>query len=372
MKMLILGGTGAMGEELVPLLAQNPTDILSVTSRKKRDSAHNINWIQGNAKDLSFITDIIKQDSYDVIVDFMLYSVEEFSERYELFLKSCKQYIFFSSARVYAASDKKITEDSERLLDVSKDEEFLLDGEYSLTKAKEEDILTRAIQNNWIIIRPYKTFNPNRLQLGVMEKEDWIFRAIAGKTVVTLGDITSLYTSLTSAGDTARILQRIIGDVSLNGQTIQIANPESITWGDVIEIYSECIEKIYGYRMKIWALNDTLDVELLLGNRYRIKYDGLVSRRFDDQKVRKIMGEDFIWSSTKEELTRCVLTYLKRIGNKRTIRSYKIEGAYDRVVNEVEPLKNMHDLKSFCDYWMYRLFSVSTIHTVKTAVKKTT
>lgn len=370
MKILILGGTGAMGQELAPLLAKTPDNMLIITSRKKQKASGNIRYIQGNAMNLDFVTDLLRKNSYDIIVDFMLYSVEEFKSRYELLLKSCKQYLFFSSARVYAASDKRINEDSARLLDISKDQEYLSTGEYSLTKAKEEDILKRSSFDNWIIIRPYKTYNTNRLQLGVMEKEDWIFRAIAGKTVLILGDIQNLHTSLTSAKDTARILQRIIGDASLNGQTIQIANPENITWDEIIKIYSDCIETKYGYKMKIYALKDTSDMELLLGNRYRIKYDGLVNRRFDDKKVREIMGEEFTWTSTKKELTHCVKLYMEKIGNQRRIRNYKIEGAYDRVTGEIEPFKNMHGLRNVVDYWMYRLFSVSAIHKVKTLIRK--
>lgn len=370
MKILIFGGTGAMGEELVPLLAETIDNTLVITSRKKQEVSGNVRYIQGDAMNLDFVFDILRRDSYDVIVDFMLYSVGEFNARYELLLKSCKQYLFFSSARVYAASDKLINESSARLLDISKDQEFLSNGEYSLTKAKEEDILAGSSFRNWVIIRPYKTYNSNRLQLGVMEKEDWIFRAIAGKKVVTLGDILNLHTSLTSAKDTARILKRIIGDLSMNGQTIQIANPESITWNDVIKIYFDCIERKYGRKMKVHTLNDTSDIELLLGNHYRIKYDGLVDRKFDDKKVKSIMGEDFSWTSTKEELTQCVQSYIEKVGNQRRIRNYKIEGGYDRVTGEIEPLKNMHGIRNIVDYWMYRTLSISTIQKLKKPAKK--
>ena len=359
-----------MGQELVPLLAKNLDNVLVITSRKKQKASGNIHYIQGNAMNLHFITSLLKKDEYDIIVDFMLYSVEEFTARYELLLKACRQYLFFSSARVYAASDKLINEDSARLLDISKDQEYLSAGEYSLTKAKEEDILKKSDFDNWIIIRPYKTYNINRIQLGVMEKEDWIYRAIAGKTVVILGDIQNLHTSLTSAKDTARILQRIIGDISLNRQTIQIANPEDITWDEIIKIYSDCIEEKHDYKMKICILKDTSDIELLLGNHYRIKYDGLISRRFDDKKVREIMGEEFAWTPVKEELAQCVKLYMDEIGDRRRIRDYKIEGAYDRVTREIEPFKNMHRLRNVMDYWMYRLFRVSTIYKVKNLLRK--
>ena len=59
-----------------------------------------------------------------------------------------------------------ITEESERLLDTSIDQDFLSTDEYSLTKARQEDILQSSKQKNWTIIRPYITYGTSRLQLG--------------------------------------------------------------------------------------------------------------------------------------------------------------------------------------------------------------
>ena len=94
MKILIMGGTGAMGKELVPLLAQDINNKITVTSRRVLSSNKNIEYIQGNAKNSMFINSLLENNRFDVIVDFMLYSVNEFKDRYTLLLNSCKQYIF--------------------------------------------------------------------------------------------------------------------------------------------------------------------------------------------------------------------------------------------------------------------------------------
>lgn len=368
MKILILGGTGAIGQELVPLLAEDKNTII-VTSRQKRLPSKEIEFIQGNAKDIYFIRKLLSDKHFDVIVDFMLYSEEEFRERYELLLSACDQYIFFSSSRVYAESDMPICETSARLLDVSTDKDFLEDGEYSLTKAKEEDILKESKFKNWVIIRPYKTYSTRRLQLGVLEMEQWLYRAIEGKTVVALGDIRNLHTSLTYSKDTAKILHRILGDNSFNGEIFQIANPEPITWADVIDVYSLCIECKLGKRMKIRYEKDTSNAELLFKNKYRIKYDGLIDRTFDDSKIVRLMGDKFAWTPLKVGLSECINSAIDSYKT-LSILSYSLEGMYDRYTGECANLLKVPGGKNRMRYLLHRIVDEKTISRFKKVLHK--
>jgi len=98
MKILILGGTGAMGEPLVQLLS-NSDNVVFVTSRAYHENDRNINYIQGNAKDIYFLEKILNE-KFDIIIDFMIYSTLEFKERVEKLLNSSKQYIFISSSSI--------------------------------------------------------------------------------------------------------------------------------------------------------------------------------------------------------------------------------------------------------------------------------
>ena len=119
MKGLVLGGTGAMGSHLVEILS-NAGIITVVTTRKYRPSRNNIKYLQGNAHEMDFLYTIL-EERWDAIIDFMVYSTEEFKARIELLLSATAHYIFLSSSRVYADSKLPITEESSRLLDVSKD-----------------------------------------------------------------------------------------------------------------------------------------------------------------------------------------------------------------------------------------------------------
>lgn len=90
MKILVLGGTGAMGKPVVEILASRNHQV-DVTTRKTRKSDNNnIHYIIGNAHNMEFICDILTE-KYDAILDFMVYKPEEFEERYEMLLESTKQ-----------------------------------------------------------------------------------------------------------------------------------------------------------------------------------------------------------------------------------------------------------------------------------------
>lgn len=145
MDILLLGGTGAIGGYLTKLLnSDKQVEHVYVTSRHRTDAFGKVKYLLGNAKDDSFIHQLLLNSKYDAIVDFMSYGTREFSERVELFLKSTKHYVFLSSSRVYAdLGEKPIVEASPRLLDVCKDEIYLSSDEYALAKARQENILRK-------------------------------------------------------------------------------------------------------------------------------------------------------------------------------------------------------------------------------------
>src|SRR5690554_6931532 len=113
MKVLIFGGTGAMGTHLTSILSKRG-DKVTVTSRSHIESNELVEYRQGNAKDINFLHDVL-QEHWDAIIDFMVYREDMFRERIDLLLNSTSQYVFLSSARVYNGSQEHITEESARL-----------------------------------------------------------------------------------------------------------------------------------------------------------------------------------------------------------------------------------------------------------------
>lgn len=123
-------------------------------------------------------------ERYNAIVDFMVYSTIKFLDRIDFILNNCTHYIFLSTARVCANSKKPLKEYNHRLLDVSQDKQHLATYEYALCKAIQENILKSHARTNYTIICPYITFSEIRLQLGVYEKESWLYRAMQKKSII--------------------------------------------------------------------------------------------------------------------------------------------------------------------------------------------
>lgn len=363
MNILLMGGTGALGSSLVPLLAKEHNNQIYVTSRRKIQDIGNIHYLKGNAKDISFISSILERYNFDVIIDFMLYSVDEFKERMDILLRATKHYLFFSSSRVYAESIELVTESSLRLLDITNDKEYIEDFEYSLYKATEENALRESTYSNWTIIRPYKTYSDDRLQLSVFEKEQWADRPLRGKKVVFLKDSLDKFTSLTYTEDAAQILKRIIDSSDAYGKTYQIANPEQLTWSDVIDIYKKAYAK-KGFTLDVVATDDYSTIASIFNNKYRMKYDGFLNRKFSDELIQKEFGP-FEWTSVETGLSECTAKYIEKKTNQKINIDYAIEGYFDRKTGEKENITKIAGFKNKAKYILYRYLPLKLYFKIK-------
>lgn len=348
MKILVFGGTGAMGTPLVQIL-KNAGHEVYVTTRRNIPAENHLHYLQGNAKDDAFLAELLKK-KYDVIVDFMVYGSEELKKRLPTLLSHTKQYIFFSSSRVYAASDTPLTETSPRLLDACKDTVYLQTDEYALAKAREENLLMESGHRNWTIIRPYITYNDQRLQLGVYEKENWLYRALHGRTIVMPADIAAKKTSLTYGSDVAAVVASFIGNEKTFGQAFHIVNPETMTWGNILQLYLDVIEGKTGRRSKVKWIDDSLGLQKVW-NPWQIRYDRLYDRAFDSSKVNLICG-GYHYKSMKNGLQECLERFLDR--PKWLGINWLYEAWADKITGEYTSIKEIDGLRTKAGYLKHR------------------
>lgn len=348
MDILILGGTGAMGRHVSELLKVKGYNVY-ITSRSRRENDEIISYIQGNAKELTFISKLC-QKHWDVIIDFMVYSIDELKERINIILKSTDQYIFLSSARVYADSPI-ISEDSPRLLDVCQDKEYVASNEYAIAKAKEENLLFESKYKNWTIVRPGLTYAENRLQLGVYEKENWLYRALHGRSIVFSKDLIDKYYTLSYGKDVADGIVQLVGKTEAIGQVFHIVIKESFQWKDILNIYLDVLEKKTGKRPKVVLTEKCTNLKLSYA-KYQVLYGRYFNRHFDNEKIGKLVNTSE-WLLPKEGLKRCLISFLD---NPQFLDiDWHKEALIDRAAGEWTPLKEIPGKKTKIRYLKWRL-----------------
>lgn len=350
MKVLILGGTEAIGSYLVNILSENHIDT-TVTTRRFHDNISYVTYVCGNAHDNDFLNQLCAQH-WDSIIDFMSYKTEEFKKRVDTLLNATSQYVYISSARVYANEEHPIKESSPRLLDVTKDKTFLNTDEYALTKARQENILISHPNKNYTIIRPYISYGDYRLQLGTLEKEEWLYRALHNRTIIFTDEIAKKLTTLTSGYDVAIGIYKLLGKSNAYGETFHITNKRVLKWEDVISIYDNCLYQLTGKRIKIKnvPLNTYFQIrrpEL----KYQVLYDRLYNRDFITTKEILIQDvEHFIDPSVG--LKKCLEHFFQ---NPRFLSiNWQYEAIKDKLTSEFTPLYEIKGIKNKFRYLRYR------------------
>lgn len=290
-KVLVLGGTGAMGVYVVPALLAKGYKVDVVSLDEVKSDNPNLRYIQvENAKVEDTIREIIEGAGYDGIIDFMLYTTKTFTTRHKLLLDNCKHYIYLSSYRVYADEEHPITESSPRLLEASDDADMLTTDTYALAKAKQEDILTASDYKNWTIVRPAITFSKFRYQLVTLEADVIVRRAREGKKVLLPAEAMQAQATMTWAGDVAKMFVGLLFNESAKGEKYTFATAEHNTWETVASYYQELI----GLEYVTIPEKDFLEImnpeEPMRGPRWQLEYDRMYDRIVDNSKILKAAG----------------------------------------------------------------------------------
>ena len=284
-KALVLGGTGAMGVYLVPELASLGYEVRVVSMDDAVSDHPRISYVKANAHDNEYLKELLKGE-FDVIVDFMIYSTEAFKNRYDLLLQNTAHYIFLSSYRVYDGTFP-VTENTPRLLDASKDKDFLATEDYSLYKARQEDILQSSKYDNWTIVRPTITYSKRRFQLVTLEAPVVVARALKGLPVVIPREALAVQATMSWAGDVAKMFARLLLNPAAYRECFTLATAEHRTWGEIAEYYKEII----GLDYVAAATEDYLKIlGSSAGARYQLAYDRLFQRIVDNSKVLRVTG----------------------------------------------------------------------------------
>ena len=348
-KVLVLGGTGAIGAHLVNALKDCDYEVI-VSSRKERPAQGNVCYVQGNAHDVDFLQSLLSEH-YVAVVNFMTYRSDEFEEVAPLLLKATDQYFFLSSCRSYAGSDEIIDEAAPQWLDVCQNGEYLKTDDYALAKARQERWLINSGQKNWTIVRPYLTYSEQRLQLGFFEQNAWLLRAMMGKTLVFSEDLAVKYTTLTYGKDVARAIAMLIGKERALGEAINITCPESLRWLEILDIYVDELQKLSGKKVSVKFL-PSAPVEDWPTEVWTYRYDRIYNRRFSNAKLLSIIGE-YKFTPPEVGLRQCVDSFYREPF--RAGFSWAVQARFDRITGEWSSPKEFDSKREYLSYLKNRI-----------------
>lgn len=238
MKVLFIGGTGTISTAITALCAQQEVD-LTLLNRGTygQEIPDAVKTITCDIEDEETAKELVYGEDYDVVVDFIAFTVPQVERDIRLFSEKTKQFIFISSASAYQKplSNWQISERTPVANPF---------WTYSQDKiACEERLMAEYREKGFpvTIVRPSHTYGDRKLPGGVHGRMgSWqVFRRMQeNKPVIVHGDGLSLWAFMYNK-DFARGFMGLMGNPHAIGETVQITADEVLTWNQSYRIIGE-------------------------------------------------------------------------------------------------------------------------------------
>jgi nucleoside-diphosphate-sugar epimerase len=232
MKVLFIGGTGIISSAVSKLAVERGIELYHFNRGKSHRKIEGVKNITGNIRNVAETKEILKNYSFDVVVNWITFTPEQVQADIEMFRRITRQYIFISSASAYEKPISKlpITEETPLINPF---------WQYSRDKAECERILLEAYRNENFpvtIVRPSHTYD------NTLIPNDWGYtildRMIKGKKTLIHGDGTSLWV-LTHNTDFAVGFIGLLGKKEAIGEAFHITSDELLTWNQIYKMMAE-------------------------------------------------------------------------------------------------------------------------------------
>lgn len=238
MKALFIGGTGTISSWCSRLAVEKGIE-LTLLNRGNHHTKipDGVRVLEADIRNLEQTREVLKNESFDVVVDWIAFTTQHIETDIELFSGKTAQFVFISSASAYQAQPTFpfITESTPL---------YNPHWEYSRNKISCEDLLVKAYRDNAFpitIVRPSHTYDNG---LPTTFGGDWTVaqRILNGQKVIVHGDGTSLWT-LTHSEDFARAFVGLLGNIHTIGHAFHITSDEALTWDQIHHVLGDALGK---------------------------------------------------------------------------------------------------------------------------------
>jgi nucleoside-diphosphate-sugar epimerase len=228
MNILFVGGTGNISADCAACLRRQGHEI-SVLTRGRAPVPSAYQSIQADRHDLPGLRAALRGMAPDVVVNFLGYDLGDVRMDFELFRQKVDQYIFISSATVYAKPPGCLPITEETPLGN-------VHWEYAQKKlACEQWLLQRFTEDGFpvTIVRPSHTYSKRWIPNPVSSSSyTYAARLEQGKPVWVPDDGENPWT-LTAASDFAVGLAGLVGNAKSLGEAFHITSDEVLTWNQI-------------------------------------------------------------------------------------------------------------------------------------------
>jgi nucleoside-diphosphate-sugar epimerase len=236
MQILFIGGTGNISTDCAALLHERGHDIVVLT-RGRSAVPTQYRAIVGDRKDLASMQGVVRGLQPDVVVNFLGYEVADLELDFRLFQGVVRQYLFISSATVYAKPPAKLplTEDAP-----------LGNGwwDYAQKKLACEEWLRRQHRETGFpatIVRPSHTYSKIWVPNPVSSSSFTFAARLAQGKPVFVPDAGENPWTLTAASDFAVGLAGLAGNPKAIGEAFHITSDEVLTWNEIVKEIAEAV-----------------------------------------------------------------------------------------------------------------------------------
>ncbi len=286
MKVLFIGGSGIISTACTQLAAQRGLDLTLVNrGQHKASLPPGVKSLAVDVHDVSAAQKNLGDVTYDVVVDWVAFTVDDIERDLALFRGRTRQFIFISSASAYQkpGTHYLITE-STPLGNPHWD--------YSRNKIACEERLSRAYREEGFpvtIVRPSLTYGDTQIPLvtNSWEKPYTIVdRMLKGQKVVVPGDGSSLWV-ITHNSDFAKGLVGLLGHEQAMGHAFHITSEEAMTWDQYYKIVAGAL----GVEARIVHIPSDFIIACVPALEGTLIGDKSASVVFDNSKIKRFVPD---------------------------------------------------------------------------------
>ena len=240
MKALFIGGTGTISTEISKLCLRQGWELTLLNrGRSAQHVPQGARVICADIHDEAAVKAALGNETFDVVADFIAFTVDHVLRDIRLFNGKCNQYFFISSASAY----------HKPLYSPWISESTPLHNpywEYSRNKAACEEALMKAYREDGFpvtLIRPSHTYCERSVPValhGANGSYQVLQRMRQGKPVIIPGDGTTLWTC-THSRDFAVGFVGLMGNAHAIGESYHITSDESMTWNQIYQVIATAL-----------------------------------------------------------------------------------------------------------------------------------